>query len=304
VRRVLVTGGSGFIGLPAVGQLADLGLEVHAVARHPPNTASVVWHAVDLLEPRAADEIVRRVKPSHLLHLAWTTIPGEYWTTLENLSWLAASASLLRAFAEVKGERAVFAGTCAEYEWGSDLLVESKTPLRPATLYGSCKHALRQTAESVAAQASLSVAWGRVFFLYGPREHPARLVSSVARGVLAGEVVDTTHGRQVRDFLHVTDVASAFVALLASDVTGAVNVASGEGVELRVVTAEIERLAGVNGLVRRGRRPIPPSEPDMLVGDATRLRDEVGFRRRFDLETGLADTVAWWRSQLDTSDRT
>ncbi len=74
--------------------------------------------------------------------------------------------------------------------------------------------------EAAAPELAIELAWGRVFFLYGPGEAPGRLVASVARALLAGERAATGDGTQIRDFLHVDDVAGAFAALLDSDVTG------------------------------------------------------------------------------------
>ena len=85
---------------------------------------------------------------------------------------------------------------------------EQRTPLRPATLYGAAKHALHTVAARYAEQAGFELAWGRIFFVYGPGEPDGRLVPSVGRALLAGEPVPTTRGDQVRDFMHVEDVAA------------------------------------------------------------------------------------------------
>jgi nucleoside-diphosphate-sugar epimerase len=281
VSRVLLTGARGFIGSHARSALADRGHELHA------NTA-------DLLEPGAAEEVVRGARPTHLLHLAWYAVPGKFWAAPENRAWVEATLRLLRAFYAAGGRRAVGAGTCAEYDWsGNGLLSEATTPLRPATLYGRAK------AETFAAAADLGeLAWGRIFFLYGPGEHPDRLVSSVARRLLAGEEAPTSEGAQVRDFLHVADVAGAFAALLDSDVTGAVNVGSGEPVTVRAVVDTVARAAGRPDLLRPGALPQRTGEPAELVADVWRLRDQVGFRPRHDLESGIKDTVDWWRTRV------
>src|SRR5205085_8625551 len=125
------------------------------------------------------------------------------WTAPENVRWVEASLALLRAFAEAGGRRAVLAGTCAEYDWGAgdEVLNERNTPLRPDTLYGAAKHGLHVVGAAQAAQVGFELAWGRVFFLYGPGEAPGRLVPAVARALLAGEPAKTTAGTQVRDFL-------------------------------------------------------------------------------------------------------
>jgi nucleoside-diphosphate-sugar epimerase len=303
MSRVLLTGASGFIGAHALDALVARGHEVHAVARRagaPRN--GVVWHEADLLEPGAAERLTRAAQAGGLLHFAWYAVPGSFWAAAENERWIGASLRLLRAFGEAGGRRAVMAGTCAEYRWGAELLrdqdtsLEPASSLEPATLYGACKHATHVVATAVAEQLGVSLAWGRIFFLYGPGEPSGRLVSSVVRGLLAGEDVPTTDGRQRRDFLYVTDVASAFVALLDSQVTGALNISSGEPVAVREIVELIEQAAGVHERVRFGALPIRPDEPDIIAGDARRMREELGFRPAIGLEQGLADTVAWWRA--------
>jgi len=296
--RVLVTGATGFIGRACVAELAAAGAEVHGVARTaPPPTAGVVGHAADLFDPAQVGGLVAAVRPTHLLHVAWVTTPGEYWASPLNLRWLAASAELVRAFAASGGRRVVGVGTCAEYDWArAGVCDEADTPVAPATLYGACKDALRRVIERFAATAGLSAAWGRVFFPYGPGEAPERLVASVARSLLAGRPALCSAGTQVRDFIHVRDVAGALVALLhREDVTGAVNVGTGRPVVLADVIQRVGAITGRPDLIRLGARPKPATEPAVLCAGTRRLSGEVGWRPRADLDAGLAETVAWWR---------
>ena len=300
-RRVLLTGASGFIGRQVLAPLLARDFEVHAVARRPVPEAprTVHWHAADLLAPGAAEALISAVRPSHLLHLAWYVEHGAYWSSPENLRWVEASLALVRSFREARGARALIAGTCAEYDWTrGERCAEGSTPLVPATLYGTCKHALRQVVESYARTTGLSAAWGRIFLLYGPHESPRRLVASVVQSLLRGEPARCSSGEQLRDLLHVADVADAFVSLLDSGVTGAVNVASGDPVRLRDAVQELARRAGREDLVQLGAIPAAANDPAVLTADVTRLRDEVGWRPRFDLGTGLEDTLEWWRARM------
>jgi nucleoside-diphosphate-sugar epimerase len=296
MTRLLITGATGFIGCPAV-RLAARAFEVHAAARSPVAAPGATYHACDLLDGPAAAQLIERVRPTHLLHLAWIATPGVYWTSPENHRWVAASRRLLVAFARSGGRRAVVAGSCTEYDWtAAGVCREFDTPTRPHTPYGRCKRELGEWATAFGRARDVAVVWARVFFLYGPREHPARLVPSVARALLAGTPAACTSGTQERDFLHVDDVARALVALVGSDLTGPVNVGSGEPVAVRTVIEHVARACGRPDLVRLGARETPATDPPLLVADVRRLRDELGWRPRIDLASGLRETVGWWRS--------
>jgi len=280
--------------------LVRRGHEVHAVSARPREGASdVVWHAADLLQADAAHEVVERARPELMLHLAWYAEHGRFWTSVENVRWVEATLRLLRAFAARDGRRVALAGTCAEYEWSVEggVCSEEDTPLRPATLYGVSKHATRAVSQALADEAGFELAWGRIFFLYGPGEAGTRLVPSVVQPLLEGEPAAVSEGSQVRDFLHVDDVAEAFVALLESDVCGPVNIGSGEGVAVRQVIELIGEITGRSDLIRFGTVARRLDEPATLVAGVRRLRDEVGFRPHIELGDGIAATIAWWQDQ-------
>jgi nucleoside-diphosphate-sugar epimerase len=302
-KRVLVTGATGFIGLHTLAPLRARGYEVHAVSSRAPGAANaagtdgVVWHRADLLSPEGAAGLLAELRPSHLLHLAWYVVPGKLITAPENFAWVTASLDLIRRFSESGGRRVTVCGSGYEYDWGYGYCSEKLTPAVPNTVYGACKQALGTLVESFAAQAGLSAAWGRVFFLYGPNEHPDRLVSSVIRSLLRGEPARCSHGRQIRDYMHVQDVADGLVALLDSDVGGAFNVSSGEATTLREIVLTIGRLIGREDLIQLGALPARANDTALVVGDNSRMTAETGWKPRYDLESGLRQTIEWWQRQ-------
>jgi nucleoside-diphosphate-sugar epimerase len=291
MEKVLLTGARGFIGRSVAPELVAQNFEVHAVyhSGNPPRANSeVVWHSCDLFDPLAQLQLLEAVRPSLLLHLAWETTPGIYWTSPVNLRWVEASLALLRNFETTGGKRAVFAGSCAEYDWSYEECFESSTPMRPSTLYGQAKNSLNQILQTYCQLRSLSFAWGRIFFLYGPGEKTGRLVPSVVDTLSKGLRFECNQPAQVRDFLFINDVASAFVALLKSEVTGSVNIASGKPVALRVVVQQLGQLLQRESLLDFVSRQ---EARDCLVGNSQRLNSEVGFFPQYSLEAGLALTV-------------
>jgi len=299
MKKVLLTGATGFIGRHCLPLLVERGYEVHAVSSKviEGKLPNVYWYQADLLDLGQIPVLMVKVQPTHFLHLAWYAVPGKYWASSENLRWVQASISLLQEFAQHGGQRVVMAGSCAEYDWRYGYCSEATTPLAPATLYGICKHSLQLMVSAFARQTGLSAAGGRIFFLFGPHEHPDRLVAYVIRSLLQGEVAHCSHGNHIRDFLYVQDVADAFVALLESSVSGPVNIASGQPVALRELIYKIAAKFNRDELIQLGAVPTSPDEPPLLVADVRRLLDEVGWISKYDLDTALEQTIDWWRHE-------
>lgn len=303
-RRVLVTGASGFVGRHVLARLRSRGYIVHAVGRTfladaPPE---VVWHTEDLLAPGAARALPHIVRPSHLLHLAWTASPGAFWTAPDNVDWVSASLDLYRSFTAVGGQRAVFVGTCAEYDWSHAWLDEHATPRNPGTLYGIAKDALHRVLCQAAAQDKVSLAWARIFSVYGPYEALPRLVPSVALSLLRGEPALCGEGVVERDFMHVEDLAEALVTVLDSPYAGPVNLASGLCLPLRALIKILAEQVGRPDLVHLGALPPRFDEPHRLAAATAILHDKIGFKPRYELTDGLAATLAWWRWRMDQGD--
>jgi len=300
MKRILLTGASGFIGYHCIAPLRKRGYEVHAASRSVPKDGSsgAIWHEADLLDTPARASLLEAVQPSHLLHLAWFVVPGQLITSPENFAWVTASLDLVQRFAALGGKRAVVCGSGYEYDWNYGYCSEAHTPTVPNTVYGACKHALDVMLRALAPEQKLSLAWGRVFFLYGPREHPKRLVSSVILSLLRGEPAKCSHGRQVRDYMHVQDVADGMSALLDSDLEGPVNVSSGQATTIRDIVLTTGRLLGKPELIQLGALPARANDTPLVVGDNTRITTTLGWQPRYDLESGLEQTAAWWRDHM------
>jgi nucleoside-diphosphate-sugar epimerase len=260
--------------------LESSGREVHAVGS-----------SVDLFDERQTASLISELRPEVLVHLAWLTTPGIYLDSEENVRWLRASLALVESFAREGGKRLVWAGTCLEYDaWAPAPFTEAATPTRPESLYAVCKHSFAQVVYGAARSWDIEPCWGRIFNLYGPGEHPSRLIAATVDALAAGRKISLSEGSQQRDFLHVDDVAAGLRTLVESDRRGPVNISSGEGVAVRDIASRIAEQMDRIDLLEFGTRATAQAEPPAIVGDNSVL-ESLGWSQRIDLERGLADVI-------------
>lgn len=296
MKRVLVTGATGFVGHSCLAQLENSGFEVHAVTRHSlSNTTKTRWHYWDVRNSDNTRALMSSIRPTHLLHLAWCAKPKTCWTSPENIVWLRNSIELFQWFEQAGGTRIVATGSCAEYDWTSGVCHEKTTPCCPSTLYGRTKLAAATYLDAM-RHSGLSTACARLFFMYGPGASEHRMPGVVMSALSRNEPARCSDGTQLRDFLHIEDAARAIVSLLDSEIVGPINICSGVATPIRRIAEYVAELMGQSHLLRLGELPTPTHEPPLIIGDNTRLREELGWSVCLSIEERLQQTVTAWQS--------
>jgi nucleoside-diphosphate-sugar epimerase len=305
--KVLLTGATGFIGSHLAKLLVSQGCEVYALIR----PSSDLWRIKDIdsrLHLVYGDLLaldfthLAALHPDLCIHAAWYVEPGRYLTSQENLGMLSASLHLAAELARAGCPRFVGIGTCFEYDVNLGYLAED-SPTKPGTLYGASKLATQLVLSQLASVTGMSVAWLRLFYQYGPFERPQRLVPAVICALLQNQEAKVTEGNQAKDFLHIEDVAAAVWAVAQSDLPGPVNIGSGYPVILRDLIYKIAEKLGRRELIRLGAIPSAANEPNLLVANARCLYDKVGWQPKYTLDTGLEQTIAWWKMRLGLVDQ-
>lgn len=296
-KRVLITGGTGFIGRKIVAELIKRGYIVHSIIHSSllPETEGLVQHKISLADTNKVKEFLAKNKFENFIHFAWYVDKGCHNSDL-NLDWTITTLNLLKEFTANGGKKFLGAGTVSEYEYKYGYFLEDETPTNPQTLYGECKNSVYKISKTFCKKYDIEFKWARIFNVYGENERPQRLMPSVINSCLKGEDVKVSTCTKFQDYLYVEDMARGIVDLFESNVQGAVNICSGKPVQLRYIVKKIAELTNFKGKILWGAIPAYFDEP-VVVGNNSKLRDEVGFTPKYSLDEGLERTINWWKSQ-------
>jgi nucleoside-diphosphate-sugar epimerase len=302
--KVLITGAGGFVGSHVARLLINRGVEVQAIVRKSSN----LWRITDilsqlqiiecdLLDFQGLNKSLTTIQPELCIHLAWYAVPGKYLHAKENLDSLNASLNLASQMADIGCKKFVGIGTCFEYDFSYGYLSES-SPIKPLTLYAASKIAACTVLEQLCRNTGMEFAWARLFYQYGPFEDEMRLVPAVISSLLKNEVVKTTKGEQIRDFLHIEDVASAIWSIASGNLSGIVNIGSGQPITVRDIVSQIATILDRLDLIDWGALPYRSKDPMFICANNQLLRENTNWIPKYTLNTGLKNTISWYRKNI------
>ena len=287
---MLVSGARGFLGRHLVRRLRRAGADVHAVTRHltGPADGGLSWHEVDLTDAGATEELLERVRPDVVMHLA-SRVQGHREPDLV-LPMLEANTqaaiSVMDAARRLPGCRVVLAGSVEEPGPG-------EAPVSP---YAAAKAATTGYARLYHDQWELPVTVLRLSMVYGPDQPDDRkLVPSAAQAMLAGEVPALSSGGRGIDWVYIDDVCDAFLlAATRPDAPGAVvEIGSGRAVTVADTVRALADSCHYTG-------PLGFGDMDDRTHDVAHVADPapaqrlLGWRPRTPLADGLARTARWY----------
>ncbi|MET8000784.1 NAD-dependent epimerase/dehydratase family protein [Nonomuraea glycinis] len=297
--RVLVTGATGFIGSHLVRRLSTLGAQIHAVTRRPPEASrhGEQWHVADLSDAAATADLVARVSPEVVLHLASEVTgvrePGTVAPTLAGN--LTAAVNLLTAVTGTPVRSVVLAGSVEEPRDG----------LAPSSPYAAAKAAATGYARMFHALWQVPVSVLRVAMVYGPGQpDTTKLVPYVTLSLLRGQDPELTSGSRMVTWVYVEDVVDAFL-LAGADGAAAgqvLDIGTAEPVSIRDTVELLATLVNDTAVDRTVRprfgavaaRPLDRTQRSD-PGPAERV---LSWRPATGLEAGLRQTVAWYAERL------
>ncbi len=297
-QPILVTGGTGFVGKHVVALGLRHQLDLHVPTSRNLPVPGAKTYAVDLSNKAQVNDLIARVQPRAILHLA--AAGGTYGTaTLEHMlrvNVLGLHYLLDAATALPTAPVVVITGTCIEYAAQNRPLTEAD-PILPTSPYAVSKVAAFPIAQHYAHD--LPIRWLRIFNAYGADEPYPRLAPYIVQHALRGETIELTAGEQIRDYTHVDDVAEAIwrTAALTHSAGGVqvINIGSGQPLPLRVFVETLLDVLhdhGIHAPVQFGAKPYRPDEPMFYAADISRMTALLNWTPTISLEMGLRSSVA------------
>ena len=288
-KKVLVTGATGLIGKELAQPLLNAGFEVYAITIDEINPDNGInWVYGSVFDDNFIKSVMEKIQPEYLLNMAWCTT-GDYLKSDINYKFLNAGINLLKYFKDNNGKRAVFAGTCFEYKFKNIPLKEEDELDSNKTVYTFCKNELHNIAKFLCKMYDISFGYGRIFYVYGKNEDKTRLTGMIVDKLLHNEEVIIKSGSLYKDYMYAKDIAGAFVSFLDSKVEGSVNICTGKKISIRDFAIEIGRQIKKENLIIF--KDEPSNQPPIIVGDNSRLINEVGYKIKFDTCAAIKDIL-------------
>lgn len=272
--KIAVTGASGFVGQHILTELLRHETEIVAVTRDAARLRglheSIQIVEMDIAHP-ASDCFEQMGQPDVLIHLAWDGLPN-YKSLHHFETELPRQYQFLKTIIEAGLPSLLVTGTCFEYGMQSGSLSE-ETQTKPNNPYGYAKDALRQQLEFLKSVKPFSLAWARLFYMYGEGQPGTSLYPKLKEAVLRGDkVFNMSGGEQLRDYLPAAEVARRIVRLaMTGGDTGMINICSGKPISVRRLAEQWLLENNWEIELNLGYYPYPDYEPMAFWGDSSRI---------------------------------
>jgi len=309
LKRVLVTGGAGFLGSHLCDRLVALGHDVICLDNFFTSQKSNIAHLLD----HGNFELIRHdvtvpinLEVDEIFNLACPAAPGHYqYNPIKTTKTSVLGAINMLGLAKRVGARILHASTSEVYgdpteHPQTEAYRGNVNPIGPRACYDEGKRAAETLMFDYHRQNKVDIKVIRIFNTYGPRMHPydGRVVSNFIRQALSGESITLYgDGSQTRSFCFVSDLIDGMLAMMESrdGFTGPVNLGNPHEFTIRELAEHVVRLSGSESLINR-TRDLPEDDPLQRQPDITLARTELDWSPQIPLEDGVARTIDFFRS--------
>jgi nucleoside-diphosphate-sugar epimerase len=311
IEKVLVTGGSGFIGSHLIPKLLELGHDVYSLERYVTGRYILGGRRMvktvfgDLRDLFAVRKILREIQPEAVIHLASISAvsysydhPNEVLET-NFLCTLNLAESCLREIPHFR--QFLFAGTSEEYGNQETFPIKEDAELHPNSPYAVSKVASDKYLQYMRDAYDFSVTILRNFNTYGRKNNTHFVVERMTTQMLKEKVVMLGEPSPVRDFLYVDDHVNSYLTCLGNEkaIGEVFNFCTGHGTSIAQLVDLIKELTNFKGKVIWNAIPKRPLDITKLRGDFSKAEKLLGWKPKYTLKRGLKATINFWKEKLN-----
>lgn len=304
-RKVLVTGGAGFIGSHLVKRLILKGSDVSVVVRYKSINDNIRLSSVwDQITPIEADlrniDSLRQFKDQSydvVFHLAAYNHVGDSFLHVNEalVSNAVATANLLEFLPEF--ERFVYISSSEVYGCQKEVPFQEDFLPAPISPYAIGKYAGELYSRMKRLQSGQEIVCVRAFNAFGPYQSEKAVIPEMIIKCLKGVSVETTEGKQTREFNYVENLVEGLIA--AAEVKpaheGLINLCSGEEIAICDLVQKIHQLSNSSSKLKIGALPNRPTEIWRMSGSSHRAQELLNWKPKISFEEGLIKTIEWFK---------
>jgi nucleoside-diphosphate-sugar epimerase len=304
MKKVLITGGAGFIGANFVYKFLDLDYQVHLIEKKGTNfwrlqavKDKIKVHYLDLKDYKELEKLVLRVKPEIVLHFAaYGTYPRKQQELKEMIETnFIGTVNLVNACRKIKFKCFINTGSSSEYGIKEKPMRETDF-LEPDNPYGITKAAATMYCQYAAKKFNLPIVTMRLFAVYGYFEEKERLLPTIIKSCLTNSELELSSPKPVRDYIFIEDVVEAYLLAIKNikKIKGEIfNLGTGKQTTIAKVVEIIKGITKSKIKPRYGKLELVQTEPNFWLADISKIKKLLNWQPKYNLKQGLKKTIIW-----------
>ena len=292
-KKVIVTGGNGYLGSHLVNSLKESGAEVFIFDQKMKGVKNEV--CIDITDKTKVEKIIKELKPQIIFHLAASLNRNRDFTNHDKIMQVNyfGTVNLLLALEDIDYDNFVFTSTSEIYGSNKAPFNENMLPL-PASPYSLSKVCAENLIKTFSETYKKNYTILRLFNFFGKNMSDEFFIPQLLKSLKNDETFKMTKGEQERDFLYIDDIIQALLLTVNNEKAKneIFNVCSGNSVTLKDFAVECKHIISSNSMIDFGALPYRENEVWNMVGDNSKIKRELGFKVNFDVKEIIKEIVS------------